>query len=635
MTSNSLSIPADGSVVRGTSESPLLDIRNLTIAYGDALPSVVDVDLRVGPGEIVGLIGESGSGKSTVAMAALGLLPWDARVTADEFAVCGVDLRSATPQQLNTIRGASIAMVFQDAMGALDPCMRIGAQIAEVVKRHQKLDGRARRAEMHDLMTRVGLPEPEKVARMFPHQLSGGLRQRAAIALALAGKPRILLADEPTTALDVTVQAGILRLFREIRDELNVAIVLISHDMGVVAQTCDRVAVMLEGEVVEQGPVEQVLLNPSTDYSRRLLDAAPTLDTATVVAMPSETLSDDCEVVLEATNVTRHFRARGRHITAVNDVSLAVKRGEVLGVVGESGSGKSTLAKLLIRLDKPSDGTLSIEGVDFRRLRGSRARRIRGMVQMVFQHPGGSLNPRLRIGASVREPIRSNGRGRDAADARVLDLLREVGLPDGSAERLPHEFSGGQKQRIAIARALSSAPGVILLDEPTSALDVSVQAQVLDLLELVRSEYNLTYVFISHNLAVVRLVSHRVAVMYAGRIVEVGPSDAVFANAEHWYTRSLIAAVPSTDPRRRDAELAEAAAADALAQESGPSASEVSLERRSNPACAFAPRCPMAQVQCWEEEPELVEIFPGRSAACHFPRSSVLADAGVHVAEMG
>lgn len=601
-----------------STEMALLEISDLTVAYGEAAPSVRGVSLRVEPGEIVGLIGESGSGKSTVAMAALGLLPCNAKVHAERFDVCGTDLRAASPRELNALRGRRIAMVFQDAMGALDPCMRIGAQIAEVVKRHQRLSGPDLRSEVLALMERVGFPDPATRARQYPHQLSGGLRQRAAIALALAGKPEILMADEPTTALDVTVQAGILRLFRQIRDELGVAIVLISHDMGVIAQTADRVAVMLDGEVIEHGPVGEVLLSPRTPYTRKLLESALTVESAGSGAKrDSAHAAGTREDLIVVERVSRRYRAKGRHVTAVNDVSLAVKRGEVLGVVGESGSGKSTLAKLIVHLDQPSDGALSLEGVDYSKLRRKLQERFRSAVQMVFQHPGGSLNPRLKVGTSIKEPIRSRKERARSGDHKVRELLREVGLPDDSARRLPHEFSGGQKQRIAIARALSSSPEIVVLDEPTSALDVSVQAQVLDLLDRVRRQHDLTYVFISHNLAVVRAVSDRVAVMYAGRVVEVGDSDAIFDNPQHWYTRALIAAVPSTDPRQRDAG-AGGTGRHVVAPSPKAEPTAVSL-----PACPFAPRCPRAEERCWTEVPAQAEVRPGHFAACHFPADTV------------
>ncbi|MBM7517078.1 dipeptide ABC transporter ATP-binding protein [Nocardioides nitrophenolicus] len=599
----------------------LLDVRDLTISYGGSAPSVRGVGLTVSSGEILGLIGESGSGKSTVAMAALGLLPQTARISAERFEVCGVDVLGSSPQQLTALRGRRIAMVFQDAMGALDPCMRIGAQIGEVVKRHQGLSGARCREEVLNLMRQVGLPEPERRARQFPHQLSGGLRQRAAIAVALAGKPEILLADEPTTALDVTVQAGILTLFRSIRDELGVGIVLVSHDMGVIAQTADRVAVMLDGEIVEQGSVQQVLLSPSTDYARRLLDAAPDLDAAAQDRAPAAPPEGPAEVVLEAAHASKRYRSKGRQVVAVDDVSLQVHRGEVLGIVGESGSGKSTLAKLLVRLEDASTGDLRMNGVHYGQLKGALGRRIRGKIQMVFQHPAGSLNPRMKVGRSIREPLTVEGVSRPTADARVQELLREVGLPEESAQRLPHEFSGGQKQRIAIARAVSSSPEIVILDEPTSALDVSVQAQVLGLLDRVREQRDLTYVFISHNLSVVRAISDRVAVMYAGRLVEVGPGEEVFANAQHWYTRALVAAVPSTDPRHRDTDVADPE------QVADPAAFELTAEQREHPACAFAPRCPMAMARCWSEVPDLVEVRPRQLVACHAPTSTA-ASAG-------
>lgn len=619
MHSSTVALASSDEVGAAVQGPPLLEITNLTVAYGDAPPSVRGVSLHVGPGEIVGLIGESGSGKSTVGMAALRLLPLNAKVEAEKLEVCGVDIGLASTKQLTSLRGRSIAMVFQDAMGALDPCMRIGAQIGEVVKRHQGLKGSRRRDEVLDLMARVGLPDPETRAKQFPHQLSGGLRQRAAIALALAGGPKVLVADEPTTALDVTVQAGILRLFRKIAKEMDVGVLLVSHDMGVIAQTADRVAVMLDGEVVEQGAVEQVLLSPRTAYTKKLLDAAPSVHDEPSAQVAGGDRNDGSGLIT-VQGVTRQFRSKGKHVIAVDDVSLTVERGEVLGIVGESGSGKSTLAKMLVHLDSPSEGSLRMDGIDYKKLRGFAVRRFRSAVQMVFQHPGGSLNPRLKVGTSIKEPIRSGTMDRRDRALRVRDLLREVGLPENSADRLPHEFSGGQKQRIAIARALSSAPKIVVLDEPTSALDVSVQAQVLDLLDRVRRQHDLTYVFISHNLAVVRAVCDRVAVMYAGRLVEVGKSEAIFARPQHWYTRELIAAVPSTDPRDRNQRAAGAPVAEAGPDVAGSGTSPGTAVA----ACPFAPRCPRAESRCWTEVPSLTEVAPGQVAACHFPHEATV-----------
>ncbi|MEV4035934.1 ABC transporter ATP-binding protein [Streptomyces umbrinus] len=610
----------------------VLRFRDFNVRYGTAPASVRGVDLTVRPGEIVGLIGESGSGKTSVAMACLGLLPKQAQVTAELFEVCGTDLSAADDKALTRLRGSDVAMVFQDAMGALDPSMRVGRQIGEVLTRHRGLKGDAQRQAVVELLRRVRVPEPERRARQYPHQLSGGLRQRVAMALALAGEPRLLLADEPTTALDVTVQAEILRLLRTIRDEFGVAILLISHDIGVIAQTADRVAVMRDGEIVETGAVEEVLLRPASDYTKMLLGSVPTVGKR---ARPEPgngdgnvdaygkgdaygTVDPDGSALFTADGLSRSFRSDGHAVHALRDVSLSVGRGEVLGVVGESGSGKSTLAKMLVRLDRPTSGRLEKDGADYSRLRGKRLQAFRRAVQMVFQHPAGSLNPKLRVATSVREPLATSGVTGGEARRRIDEVLAEVGLPPEAAGRLPHEFSGGQKQRIAIARAIAARPEVVVLDEPTSALDVSVQAQVLDLLLTIQQAEDLTYVFISHDLAVVQAVSDRVVVMYAGRVVEVAEAEALFASPAHWYTRALLDAVPSPDPRDRPE----------------PGAMSPSDEARPNnlaaaQGCAFASRCPHAASRCWVEVPELSTVRAGHAAACHFPADTD-ADAQAH-----
>ncbi|GAA2405095.1 ABC transporter ATP-binding protein [Actinomadura vinacea] len=586
----------------------VLSFRDFTVRYGDAPASVRGVDLTVRAGEIVGLIGESGSGKTSVAMACLGLLPKQAKVTAGRFEVCATDLAGADARKLTRMRGREVAMVFQDAMGTLDPTMRVGRQIGEVIKRHRGLKGEAQRQAVVELLRRVRVPEPESRARQYPHQLSGGLRQRAAIALALAGEPKLLLADEPTTALDVTVQAEILRLLRTIRDEFGVGILLISHDIGVIAQAADRVAVMRDGEIVEQGGVEEVLLTPSSDYTKMLLRSVPRLGRRGEHAgrpAPEDRGSDpDRPALFTAEAVGRSFRSRGRTVHAVRDVSLRVHPGEVVGVVGESGSGKSTLANLLVRLDRPSTGRLRMDGRDYARLRGKRLKAFRRAIQMVFQHPAGSLNPKLRVATSVREPLVTGGTGGSEARRRVEEVLAEVGLPADAGQRLPHEFSGGQKQRIAIARAVAARPEVVVLDEPTSALDVSVQAQVLDLLLRVQRAEKLTYVFISHDLAVVQAISDRVMVMYAGRVVEVADAEALFSAPAHWYTKALLAAVPSPDPRERG----------------GPAdTAEEDTSGDRGQGCAFAARCPKAESRCRVDVPELSEVLAGHAVACHFP----------------
>ncbi|WP_433174447.1 dipeptide ABC transporter ATP-binding protein [Actinoallomurus sp. CA-150999] len=586
----------------------VLRCRDFTVRYGTAADGVRAIDLTVRAGEIVGLIGESGSGKTSVAMACLGLLPKQAKVSAELFEVCGTDLSAADGRTLTRLRGSEVAMVFQDAMGALDPSMRVGRQIGEVVARHRGLKGKERQQAVLELLRRVRVPEPERRARQYPHQLSGGLRQRVAIALALAGEPRLLLADEPTTALDVTVQAEILRLLRTVRDEFGVGILLISHDIGVIAQTADRLAVMRNGEIVESGAVEDVLLHPTSDYTKMLLGSMPRLGRR-VRPQPAEdadgTTEPDGHALFVADGLSRGFGSRGRVVHAVRDVSVRVRRGEVLGVVGESGSGKSTLAKMLVRLDQPSSGRLEMNGADYGRLRGKRLKGFRRAVQMVFQHPAGSLNPKLRVATSVREPLATSGVTGGEARRRVEEVLAEVGLPPETAGRLPHEFSGGQKQRIAIARAIAARPEVVVLDEPTSALDVSVQAQVLDLLLKIQRAEELTYVFISHDLAVVQAISDRVMVMYAGRVVEIAEAEALFASPAHWYTRALLEAVPSPDPRDRP--------------ESGAASPPEPGDQPEARGCPFAARCPRAESRCRAEVPELSTLHAGHAVACHFP----------------
>jgi peptide/nickel transport system ATP-binding protein len=564
----------------------VLRFRDFHVRYGSAPDSVRGIDLTVRPGEIVGLIGESGSGKTSVAMACLGLLPTQARVEAARFEVCGTDLGAADPRTLTRLRGGAVAMVFQAAMGALDPTMRIGRQIGEVVARHRDVKGAQRDSAVLDLLRRVRVPEPERRIRQYPHQLSGGLRQRVAIALALAGAPQLLLADEPTTALDVTVQTEILRLLRTLRDELGVGILLISHDIGVIAQTADRVAVMRGGEIVEHGAAEDVLLHPVSEYTRMLLAAQPK------PAIGDRRAGADPQPLFTVDGVSRIFRSRGRTVAAVRDVSLQVYKGEVLGVVGESGSGKSTLARMLVRLDRPSRGRLEIGGTDYARLRGARLRAFRRAVQMVFQHPAGSLNPVLRVGTSIREPLSTSGLDTGRDRERVAEVLAEVGLPATATGRLPHEFSGGQQQRIAIARAIAARPEVVVLDEPTSALDVSVQAQVLDVLLRVQRAEELTYVFISHDLTVVRAISDRVVVMFAGRVVEIAGAASLFESSAHWYTRALLAAVPSTDPRQRAYRVVSGAPAPASR---APTLSPFDVEREQYTAAAYEQKQRMAE----------------------------------------
>jgi peptide/nickel transport system ATP-binding protein len=547
-----------------------------------------------------------------VALGCLRLLPKSAVIEADRFTVCGHDVLAATDAEMTRLRGGSVAMVFQDAMGALNPSMRIGRQVAEVVRRHREVaSGATVQHRALELLERVGMPDPARIARQYPHQLSGGLRQRAAVALALAGEPSFLVADEPTTALDVTVQAGVLELFREIRDDLGVGILLVSHDIGVIAQTADRVEVMLDGEIVERGSVESVLLSPRTDYTRMLIASAPEMRLgAPADGGATVGTAEPAQPIMEVQGIGKTYRSRGRVVDAVSDVSFQVRRGEVLSIVGESGSGKSTLAKMFVGLEQPSAGSFRHDSSSGRadgRPEGRARGAARRAIQMVFQHPAGSLNPRLTVGRSVAEPLTAAGMRRRDAQAAVGRALEEVGLPADAIDRYPDQFSGGQKQRIAIARAVAADPRIVILDEPTSALDVSVQAQILDLLARVREEKEFTYLFISHDLAVVQLISDRVAVMYSGRIVELADAEVLFERPAHWYTDALLKAVPSPDPRVRSALARPARDAEPV---------------EGDPACAFAPRCPRAESRCWTERPELVPVDDRQQVACHFPMAA-------------
>ena len=555
----------------------MLAVRDLTVDYRGAAGTLRAVDglsFDLLPGRTLGIVGESGSGKSTVALAALGLhQPPVARV-GGQVVVDGVDVVTAGPDQVRALRGARIAMVFQDPLSALDPFHTIGDQIAEVYRVHTGASRRAAMDRAVEVLDQVHIADPARRARAHPHEFSGGMRQRALIAMALACNPKILVADEPTTALDVTVQAQILDLLDEIRIRTGMALLLVSHDLGVVAGVADEIMVMRDGRVVEHGPVDAVLSAPAAAYTRELLAAAPRLDgpAAAPPVVDALPVVDDVPVVndvlLRLENVSKRFPLprsglrRSAPVVAVDDVTLEVRRGETLGIVGESGSGKSTLARLMVRLLTPSSGHVSLDGVDIAHLPERRLRAVRHDLQMVFQDPVSSLNPRRTIGETVADPLRARLSGTEAhLRHRVAELLERVGLDPGDYDRYPHEFSGGMRQRVGIARALAARPRLVVCDEPVSSLDVSTQAQVLDLLSQVRREFDLTLVFISHDLAVVRQICDRVAVMRAGVVVESGAAEVIYARPQHPYTRDLLAAVPSADPvrarRRRDARAAQ------------------------------------------------------------------------------
>jgi len=526
-------------------QSPLLSVSGLEVSFATpdgTVQAVRRVDLTLNRSETLAIVGESGSGKSQVVMAIMGLL---ARNGAARGEVCfaGAPILNLPSGKLNAYRGKRMAMIFQEPMTALDPLMRVGDQIAAPLRRHLGLSRTAALQKARELLEKVGIPEPDRRLRAFPHQLSGGQRQRVLIALALGAGPELLIADEPTTALDVTVQAQILGLLARLQHETGMGMIFISHDLGIVRAIADRVAVMHHGRIVEIGRTEEIFAHPREDYTKMLLAAEPTGRKPPVPA--------SAPVVLEARNITVRFRLPGvglfggerRVLNAVDDVSLTLHAGQTIGIVGESGSGKSTLGRAILRL-LPSEGTIAFEGRDGSSLDARAMRPLRARLQAVFQDPYGSLSPRMTVGDIITEGYlvhrpEMTRRDREAAAARLLETVQ---LDAGLRNRFPHEFSGGQRQRIAIARALALEPAVMLLDEPTSALDRSIQKGVIDLLRALQEARGLSYLFISHDLAVVRALADHVLVMQGGRIVEAGATEQIFAAPQMAYTKTLMAA---------------------------------------------------------------------------------------------
>jgi peptide/nickel transport system ATP-binding protein len=527
--------------------APLLRFEGVTLALppgADREHAVTDVTFEVRTGEILCVVGESGSGKSVCAQALMGLLPPAIRGVRGSILLDGENLLERTPEEWRVIRGQRIAMIFQEPMTALNPVMRIGDQIAESFEAHGLLTPGERRARALDLAREVGLPDPDRIVQAFPHQLSGGQRQRAMIAMALALEPALLVADEPTTALDVTTQAQILKLIRELQRRRGMGVVFITHDFGVVADIADQVAVLEKGRLVESGPAAAVLRSPQHPYTKALLAAVPSIHPPARPPLPPRPVA--CEVLgLTKTYVTRSgLFSKGRVVPAARGVSFTIHRGETLGLVGESGSGKSTVARLVTRLLDPDAGVIRLGDIDLGQARGAELRAARRRIQMVFQDPFASLNPRRRVGLTIADgPIAKGVPAREALN-RARDLLELVGLDRRAADRFPHEFSGGQRQRIGIARALALEPDVLVADEPVSALDVSVQKQVLELLESLKSRLQLAMLFITHDLHVAAQVCDVVAVMYKGEIVEMRPAGEIFSSPEHPYTRDLLSAVP-------------------------------------------------------------------------------------------
>ncbi len=631
---------------------PLLDIQGLEVAFprrGPGGPQGVPrwesvlrgVSLAVGHGEIVGLVGESGSGKTLTALSVLRLVPPPGRVSGRiRLDGVGGDLLTLPEREMRKVRGGRIGFVFQEPATALNPVYTVGFQIAEAVRAHRRVSRREALDEAARLLDRVALPDARRRLGDYPHQLSGGQRQRVGIAMALAAGPDLLLADEPTTALDVTIQAQILELLEGLRADLGLSVLLITHDLGIVAETCDRAAVMHRGEIVEEADVETLFRAPAHPYTRSLLAAVPGVPSPPAPlpsALPDHRERGDVALsspgaspafsplsrevgmrmgeggqggegpLLSARELTKTFPTRRGRVSAVAAVDLEIRRGECLALVGESGSGKTTLGRCLVRLIEPDSGRVLFDGEDLLALGTKELRTQRRRFQMVFQDPYGSLDPRQRVGSIVAEPLAIHDRvPRAGRAARVEELLTTVGLDPALAGRYPHQLSGGQRQRVGIARALAVEPELLVADEPVSALDVSVRAQVLDLLAGLRRRLGLAMLFISHDLAAVAQLADRVAVLYLGRLVELAPSAELFRRPLHPYTFSLLSAVPAPVPRRRRDRIV--------------LRGELPSPFEPPSGCPFHPRCPIARPHCAVEVPELAAAGPeSHPAACFYP----------------
>jgi peptide/nickel transport system ATP-binding protein len=527
----------------------ILDINNLVVALGKTKnpngPRIIDgVSIKVEKGETLCVVGESGSGKSVTSLTTMGLLPKNAlHAVGGSVKLVGEELLTASDRRLRELRATTMAMIFQEPMTALNPVVHVGLQIDEVLRAHTSLDARARRKRILDMMEQVRLPDVERIFASYPHRLSGGQRQRIMIAMALVLEPKLLIADEPTTALDVTTQKQILTLIRDLQRDHGTAVLFITHDMGVVAEIADRVAVMRQGRLVETGPLDKILRTPEMDYTRNLLASVPSL----IPRAPRAETKDP--VVLETNELGKVYRERSflgkaREVVAAHDVTLTLRKGRTLGIVGESGSGKSTVARCIVRLIDPTSGGVRLAGHEISILTRRLLQPHRKRIQIVFQDPYRSLNPRITVGESISEGPINYGTPHGQAMARARELLELVGLPADSISRYPHQFSGGQRQRIAIARALALDPDVLVADEAVSALDVSVQAQVLELLDEIQRRLGIAILFITHDLRVAAQICDDVVVMQKGRIVEQGPAGEILTHPKEAYTKSLLEAAP-------------------------------------------------------------------------------------------
>ena len=552
---------------------PLLSVRDLSVTFNTRagrVDAVRGLEFDLWPGETLAIVGESGSGKSVTALTVMRLIEREGGRISGSMALTRrsgevVDLMTADDRMLRQIRGNEISMIFQEPMTSLNPVLTIGTQLAEVIILHRKCQSGEALAEARRLIERVRIPDAARRLAQFPHELSGGMRQRVMIAMALACQPRLLIADEPTTALDVTVQAEILALIRQLQDEIGMALIFITHDMGVVAEVADRVIVMRHGEKVEGNALVPLFATPRNPYTQALLAAVPRLGMGSPLL---EHVKADAQPVLAVSGLVKRFPITGgllkrtvAMVHAVDDVSFEIRKGETLGLVGESGCGKTTTGRALMRLIEPTEGSIRIAGQEMTGLAGDQLRAARRDIQMVFQDPYASLNPRLQIITSVTEPLVIHRPELSADERREIaaGLLERVGLKAEYLDRYPHQFSGGQRQRVAIARALALKPKVIVADEPVSALDVSIRAQVIELLVHLQRELGVAYLFISHDMAVVEQMSHRVAVMHMGRIVEMGQSSEVLNRPRHAYTQRLLSSVPIPDPALRKVRVIDAA----------------------------------------------------------------------------